>query len=179
MALVCFRRSNWWELAQGTRGRSAGQWDIWQAVYSPQGEDGYPEAIWDKETGVINKTVAAYWREHYDLSHILRRDWDTLWPKVRGKLHIFVGDMDTYYLNNAVYLFEQMLTEKNADPDDYQIEYGDRAEHCWNGDHRHINNAGNPPSPASFRYDTMYLDQIMARIAATAPPNADVTSWRY
>jgi hypothetical protein len=40
-----------------------------------------------------------YWRENYDLSYILRRDWETLWPKVAGKLHIFVGDMDTYAIS--------------------------------------------------------------------------------
>ena len=167
------------ELALGTRGRSAGQWDIWQAVYSPQGADGYPQPIWDKETGVIDSAVAEYWRENYDLTHILERDWDTLWPKVRGKLHVFVGDMDTFYLNNAVYLFEAMLRGKGADPGDYEVGIGDRAEHCWNGDPAHINNAGQPVSPASFRYNTMYLERIMARIEVSAPAGADTTSWRY
>eukprot|EP01043_Picozoa_sp_COSAG02_P038555 COSAG02_NODE_2982_length_7621_cov_3.542808_7_plen_123_part_00 len=88
--------ANWLEAALGTNGRSAEQWDIWQAVYSPQGSAGYPRPIWDKQSGAIDKEVAKYWREHYDLSYILRRNWETLWPKVRGKLHIFVGDMDTY-----------------------------------------------------------------------------------
>ena len=32
--------ANWLEAALGTNGRSAEQWDIWQAVYSPQGSDG-------------------------------------------------------------------------------------------------------------------------------------------
>ena len=52
----------------------------------------------------------SYWREHYDLSHILKRDWDKgLGKKLEGKLHIYVGDMDNYYLNNAVYLVEEFL----------------------------------------------------------------------
>ena len=79
------------------------------------GEDGYPDPIWDKDTGVIDTEVAEYWRENYDLTHILDRDWRRLWPKLRGKLHVFVGDMDTYYLNNAVYLFEEMLQEHGAE----------------------------------------------------------------
>ena len=94
------------ELVLGTKSRSGQQWDIWEAVYSPVGEDGYPKRIWDKETGVIDRNVAEFWRENYDLSYILKRDWAKLGPKLEGKIHIYVGDMDNYYLNNAVYLIE-------------------------------------------------------------------------
>ena len=62
---------NHMELALGTNSRSGGQWDIWQAVYSPVGSDGYPKPIWDKLTGKIDRSVAEYWREHYDLGYIL------------------------------------------------------------------------------------------------------------
>jgi hypothetical protein len=43
--------------------------------------------------------------------HIMRRDWDAagLGDKLKGKIHIYCGDMDTYYLNNAVYLAEEFL----------------------------------------------------------------------
>ena len=64
------------ELVLGDKSRSGQQWDIWEAVYSPVGADGYPRRIWDKRTGVIDPEVAAYWRDHYDLSAILRRDWE-------------------------------------------------------------------------------------------------------
>ena len=87
---------NGYELVVGDRSRSCGQWDIWEATFGPVGEDGYPKPIWNKLTGVIDHSVAAYWRENYDLSHILRRDWQTLGPKLRGKLRIYVGDMDNY-----------------------------------------------------------------------------------
>ena len=108
-------QTNHRELALGSRGRSGDQWDIWQAVYSPAGDDGYPKPIWDKLTGEIDRSVAEHWREHYDLSHILRRDWaKALGPKLRGKLHIYVGDMDNYYLNNAVYLVEDFLEEREG-----------------------------------------------------------------
>ncbi|MEM6380408.1 MAG: hypothetical protein AAF705_19620, partial [Bacteroidota bacterium] len=91
------------ELALGTKSRSGQQWDIWEAVYSPVGEDGYPQRIWDKKTGEINPEVATHWKENYDLAYIMKRDWETLGPKLKNKIHIYCGDMDNYYLNNAVY----------------------------------------------------------------------------
>ena len=82
------RQNNYRELALGTKGRSGEQWDIWQAVYGPMGEDGYPKPIWDKLTGKIDHDVAEYWKENYDLRHILERDWSVLGAKLKGKLHI-------------------------------------------------------------------------------------------
>jgi len=160
------------ELVLGTKGRSGGQWDIWQAVYSPAGADGYPKPIFDKRTGVIDREVAHYWRDHYDLSHILRRDWPTLGPKLRGKLHIYVGDMDNYYLNNAVYLVEEFLKTANP-PYEGTVDYGDRAEHCWNGDHTQ------PNAISRLRYHQMFAPKIVERILKTAPAGADLKSWRY
>jgi hypothetical protein len=162
------------ELVLGTRGRSGGQWDIWQAVFSPVGADGYPKAIWDKRTGVIDPEVAAYWLEHYDLVHILRRDWDRgLGRKLAGKIHIYVGEMDNYYLNNAVYLAEEFLQTTKNPPYGGEIDYGRRAEHCWNGDHTR------PNAISRLRYHQMFAPRIVERIQKSAPPGADLTSWRY
>ncbi|QHV94703.1 hypothetical protein [Spirosoma endbachense] len=161
------------ELALGTHSRSGDQFDIWEAVYSPVGSDGYPKRIWNKLTGDIDPTVAEYWREHYDLLHILRRDWKTLGPKVTGKIHIYCGDMDNYYLNNAVYLMEDFLKSVQNPSASSEVAYGDRAEHCWNGD---------PTQPnyiSRLRYNTMYIDKILKRIETSAPKNADLKSWRY
>lgn len=160
------------ELALGSHGRSGDQWDVWQSVYSPAGPDGYPKPIWDKRTGVIDREVAAYWREHYDLSYILRRDWATLGPKLRGKLRIYVGDMDNYYLNDAVYLVEEFLRQANP-PADAVIDYGDRDEHCWNGDHTRAN------AYSRLRYVQMTFPWFVERMITTAPPGADLRSWRY
>jgi hypothetical protein len=157
----------------GNHARSGDQWDIWQAVFGPVGEDGYPKPIWDKLTGEIDREVSVYWRENYDLRYILERDWKTLGPKLAGKIHIYVGDMDNYYLNNAVYLMESFL-EATKDP--YyagEIDYGDRAEHCWNGDHER------PNALSRLRYHQMYIPRIVKRIEATAPAGADLKSWRY
>lgn len=163
---------NRWELVLGDKTRSGQQWDVWEAVFSPNGPDGYPRRIWDKRTGEIDPEVAAYWRENYDLRYILERDWETLGPKLRGKIHIYTGDMDNYYLNNAVYLMEEFL--ERAEPD-YEgvVDYGDRAEHCWNGDH------DNPNAISRLRYNRFYVPQIMKRIKDSAPQGADLTSWRY
>ena len=161
------------ELALGTHSRSGDQWDIWQAVFGPVGGDGYPKPIWDKLTGEIDREVADSWKENYDLVHILQRDWKTLGPKLEGKIHIYVGDMDNYYLNNAVYLADAFL-ESTKDP--YyagDVDYGDRAEHCWNGDH------DRPNAISRLRYHQMYIPRIVKRIEATAPKGADLKSWRY
>jgi hypothetical protein len=162
------------ELVVGTKSRSGGQWDIWEAVYSPAGPDGYPKRIFDKRTGVIDKSVAEHWRENYDLSHILRRDWEKgLGAKLRGKINIYVGDMDNYYLNNAVYLVEEFLKPTKNPPFEGEIDYGDRAEHCWNGDHTR------PNAISRLRYHQMYLPKIQERILKTAPAGTDTKSWRY
>jgi len=167
------RSQNHYELALGNSTRSGGQWDIWQAVFSPAGSDGYPRPIWDKLTGEIDREVADYWKENYDLRYILERDWETLGPKLEGKINIYCGDMDNYYLNNAVYLMEEFL-EGTTDP--YyrgDIAYGDRAEHCWNGD------PDLPNHLSRLRYNEMYIPKILARIRESAPAGADLTSWRY
>lgn len=167
------QESNYYELALGTKSRSGQQWDIWEAVYSPQGDDGYPKRIFDKETGEIDKEVAAYWKENFDLRHILERDWATLGPKLQGKLHIYCGDMDNYYLNNAVYLMEDFLKKTNNPFYAGEVAYGDRAEHCWNGD------TVNPNYVSRLRYNSMYLPKILKRIEESAPKGADKKSWRY
>ncbi len=167
------RGVNSYELALGDHGRSGEQYDIWQAVYSPVGPDGYPQKIFNKETGEIDHQVAAYWRDHYDLSHILARDWSTLGPKLQGKIHVYVGSADTYFLNDAVYYLEDFLKETRNPPYDGEVKYGDRAEHCWNGD-------PNLPNYLSrLHYNTMYLPKILERIEKTAPAGADLKSWRY
>ncbi len=161
------------ELVLGTKSRSGGQWDIWEAVYSPAGADGYPKRIWDKRTGEIDRAVAEYWRENYDLRHIMERDWATLGPKLQGKVHLYCGTMDNFYLNNAVYLTEAFLGSTRDPHYAGEVDYGERAEHCWNGDQER------PNGISRLRYHQMYVDRIMARIGKTAPPGADITSWRY
>ncbi|MGB5666226.1 MAG: alpha/beta hydrolase-fold protein [Maribacter sp.] len=161
------------EYVLGDKSRSGQQWDIWEATYSPQGTDGYPVRLWDKMTGVIDHKVAEYWKENYDLRYILERDWDKLGENLQGKIHIYCGDMDNYYLNNAVYLMEDFLESTTEPYYDGEVTYGDKAEHCWNGDPEL------PNAISRMRYNTMYVPKIMDRIAESAPKGADLTSWRY
>ncbi len=165
--------NNAYELALGDHGRSGEQYDIWQAVFGPVGADGYPQPIFDKETGVIDHKVAEYWKEHYDLRAIMEKNWPTLGPKLQGKIHIYVGSADTYFLNNAVYYTEDFLKSTKNPPYDGEVKYGDKAEHCWNGD------PSEPNYLSRLHYNTMYLPKIIDRIEKTAPKGADLTSWRY
>jgi len=164
---------NGYELALGDHGRSGEQFDIWQAVYGPVGADGYPQPIFDKVTGDIDHTVAEYWRQHYDLEAILERNWGKLGPELAGKIHIYVGSDDTYFLNYAVYRMEDFLNSTTNPPYGGEVTYGPRAEHCWNGD------PTQPNAYSRLRYNTMYLPKILDQIQKTAPKGADLASWRY
>lgn len=159
------------ELVLGTKGRSGQQFDIWEAVYSPVDADGYPLRLWDKKTGLIDHEVAKYWQENYDLAYILKRDWATLGPKLQGKIHLYCGDMDNFYLNNAVYLMEEFLEATQAPYYNGEVDYGDRAEHCWNGDHTQ------PNAISRLRYHQMFIPKWAK--ALRAPEKADISSWRY
>jgi hypothetical protein len=171
--LITLEDMNRLELVLGTHSRSGGQWDIWQAVYSPVGSDGYPKPIWDKLTGRIDRSVADYWREHYDLGHILKRDWPKIGKKLEGKIHLYCGTGDNYFLNNAVYLVEDILKSTKDPHYGGEVDYGDRAEHCWNGDH------SQPNAISRLRYHQMHVPKILERIRQSAPAGADTTSWRY
>ncbi|KPK66261.1 MAG: hypothetical protein AMS21_02835, partial [Gemmatimonas sp. SG8_38_2] len=124
---------NRWELVNGTKGRSGEQLDIWSAVHGPLGDDGYFKPLFDKRTGVIDGEVAEYWRDNYDLLKHLKINWKTLGPKLAGKLHVYTGTMDTYYLNVAVKEMEAWMatTEDPHYPGFFM--YGDGEGHCWSG----------------------------------------------
>ncbi len=152
---------NWYELVVGDRSRSGGQWDIWEATYGPVGPDGYPARLWDKRTGTINKDVTAYWKERYDLRHILQRDWATLGPKLANKIHIYTGEDDSYYLDDAAHLMNEFLEEAANPPFGGEVLFQPGAPHCWG-----------PRGPE-------LMQKMITHIGKTAPAGADVKSWRY
>ena len=159
------------EYILGDNSRSGDQWDIWQAVYSPSGENGYPKPIWDKLSGEIDHDVAKYWMENYDLRYIMERDWDKIGNDLKGKINIYCGDMDNYYLNNAVVLTEDFLENTTNPYYNGEVDYGNGAEHCWNGDQQ------NPNHISRLRYNTMYIDKIRNRLKKTAPRNHNLKNW--
>jgi len=127
------QQRNYFELVNGTRGRSGEQLDVWSSVFGPIGSDGYFEPLFDKKTGVINKTVAAYWKEHYDLLYYLKTHWSTVGPKIVDKLFFYTGDADTYYLNNSTKELEAwMKTTENPHYEGFFM-YGNNKPHCWSG----------------------------------------------
>ena len=160
------------EEVMGTHGRSTEQFGIWQAVFSPVGLDGYPKPIWNPSTGEIDSTVAAYWKEHYDLRYILERDIATLGPKLVGKLHFAVGDMDTWYLNNAVHLMQDFVDSPKNPFRVADFEYSPGKPHCYmgGGDISNLESIG-----------TVYqriMPPIARHMTETAPSGADM-SWKY
>ena len=163
-----------YEHVLGTHGRSTEQWDIWQAVYSPVGADGYPAEAIDPLTGAIDKSVVAYWHDHYDLTAILKRDWPTLGPKLEGKLHFAAGDGDTYFLNNAVHLLEAQLDATRNPHSDATFQYGPRMPHCYTG-----GPADRTMQENNADWTQRVLPLMVEHMLATAPEGADTKSWRY
>lgn len=157
------QQRNYFELTNGTHGRSGEQIDIWSAVFGPIGKDGYFEPLFDKRTGVINKQVAAYWKEHYDLLYYLQKNWSTVGPKLVDKLFFFTGDVDTYYLNNSTKELEKwMKTTTNPHYEGFFM-YGNNKPHCWSG----------PVSSAER------LKEIAQFIQRKRPEGATTSWWAY
>ncbi len=173
LILATTEGTNRWELVLGTHGRSGEQWDIWQAVFSPVGPDGYPAEIWNQRTGVINHEVAAYWLEHYDLTAIMQRNWKTLGPKLQGKLHVTVGTADTYYLDGAVHLMQHALDATSNPHSDATFDYGVDQPHCYTGP------PGSTTREGGLTFTQRVLKAAAAHMLQTAPPGADTSSWRY
>ncbi len=152
------------EAVLGTHGRSGQQFEAWEAVYGPVGGDGYPQPVWDKFTGKIDHRVAEYMRDHgYDLSAYLRQNWTTVGPKLAGKVHIDVGDMDSYYLNLAVYKVQDFIDRQNDPAHAFTFSYGRPIKgHGWQ-------------STTSANIIRALADEV----AKNAPAGADTQAWHY
>ncbi|HEX5180405.1 MAG TPA: alpha/beta hydrolase-fold protein [Gemmatimonadaceae bacterium] len=125
MPTITMRQESQLEDALGTHGRSGEQLEAWEAVWGPTDADGYPAALWDKRTGHMNRQVADYMRDHgYDLRAYLQNHWSTVGPELQGKLHVVVGEMDSYYLNLACYLLQDFLDSTTAPHSDATFTYG-------------------------------------------------------
>jgi hypothetical protein len=119
-------------LGRGDRWELSGKdWGAWNATFGPRGGDGLPRPLWDGVSGKIDRTVLERWQK-YDLRLVLQKDWPTLGPKLRGKLRVWVGEADDYFLNNAVHLLDAFLT-KAKPAYEGKITYGARQGHGWRG----------------------------------------------
>ncbi len=97
-------------------GPYGGQVASFEWVFSPKGPSGAPEMMFDRVTGDVNPQVVAYWRDHYDLAHIVQQNWATRGPDLKGRIHLFVGTADTFYLDGSAHKFEAVLKQLGGDP---------------------------------------------------------------
>lgn len=113
------------EAVLGSNVRSGQQIAAWDAAYGPVGKDGYPRPIWDRLTGKIDKEVALYMRDQgFDLRYNLEKNWPQIGKDLAGKIHVYCGDMDNYYLNLAVYQMEEFLKTTENPKAEAVFEYG-------------------------------------------------------
>ncbi len=159
------------EAVLGTRGRSGGQLDAFHATFGPTDRDGYPAKLWDSGSGAIDPEVAKYWREHFDLTALLERDWERLGPRLVGKIHVTMGTKDTFYLDAASHRLEQFLeSTKLPGKGPYyggSFDFGNNEPHCY---------VGKVPNgvPMLSYYTRVFADYMRS----IAPKDADVASWR-
>ena len=124
----------WMELVNGTHGRSGtGQQDVWQSTWGPIGADGFFKPAVDSRTGVIDHSVTAYWRENYDLMYYLQRNWTTIGPKLVDKIHVYVGNMDSFFLDRATRELQAWMKTTENPHYEGEFVYGDQKPHCWSG----------------------------------------------
>lgn len=108
---------------------SGGQFSAFTALFSPKGVDGFPKPMFDPITGEIDREVAEYWRK-YDLKNYVETNWETLGPKIEGKVWIWAADMDNFYLNPATRAFEEMLKKMDNPKSDASIHFSPMKGHC-------------------------------------------------
>jgi hypothetical protein len=121
-------------LGRGDRWELSGKdWCAWNAVFGPRGKDGLPVPLWDGASGKFDRSAAVldHWKK-YDLRLVLASNWKELAPKLKGKIHIWVGDADDYFLNNAVRLLDASL-QRLTPAYEGKITYGPTGGHGWRG----------------------------------------------
>jgi hypothetical protein len=144
--------------------------DAFNATFGPTDSDGYPAKLWNAESGAINPDVAKYWREHYDLTAYLERNWDRIGRSLVGKLHVTAGTKDTFYLDAAAHRMKDFLeSTKLPGKGPYyagSFDYGMDKPHCYAGD-----------VPQGLPMLTYYLRVFGDYIRNSAPKSADL-AWR-
>jgi hypothetical protein len=98
-------------------GPYGGQMASFEWVFSPRGADGRPQPMFDRDTGDVDAAVVAYWHDHYDIAHLVQANWPQLKPDLDGKIHLFVGTADTFYLDGAAHKFKVVLDGLGAKSD--------------------------------------------------------------
>ncbi|MCK0132593.1 alpha/beta hydrolase-fold protein [Flavobacteriaceae bacterium F08102] len=115
--------------ASNTYLNSGGQFSAHNALYSPKGTNGLPKPLFDPVSGDIDPTVAKAW-EKYDFKRYVKTHWKTLGPKLQGKIFIWMGDMDHFYLNPATRSFDAFLKRSTLPTSDAKIVFSPMKGHC-------------------------------------------------
>ena len=116
---------------------SGGQFSAHTALYSPKGSNGLPKPMFDPLTGVIDSTVARHW-EKYDFKKYVQKHWEELGPKLQGKIYIWMGDMDHFYLNTGTRGFDDFLKTTKNPKSDAIIEFSPMEGHCSLYSHKEV-----------------------------------------
>jgi S-formylglutathione hydrolase FrmB len=98
-------------------GSYGGQMASFEWVFSPRGNDGRPQPMFNRDTGDVDPGVVAYWRDHYDIAYRLQQHWPQLKEDLDGKIHIYVGTADTFYLDGAAHKLKAVLDGLGAKSD--------------------------------------------------------------
>ena len=160
--VVLLRQENQLNNARGSHRRGGENFAIWEAVFGPVDKDGYPAPIWNDHTGAINADVAHAWRA-FDIRDYLETNWTKIGPDLKGKIHVYCGDMDNYYLNLAVYRLQEFL-ERAKDP-----EYGGSFQYG-----RPLKGHGWQPMS-----DANLVREMATAIKNNAPSGEGVAAWNY
>jgi len=123
--------------ASNTYLNSGGQFSAHNALYGPKGENDLPKPIFDPYTGTIDQSVAEHWKK-YDFKLYAEENWADLGPKLQGKVYIWMGDMDNFYLNPATRAFDKFLKSTSNPKSDAKVEFSAMEGHCWQFSHRRI-----------------------------------------
>ena len=137
-------------------GPYGGQISSFDWVFSPKSPSGAPTQMFDHQTGAVHPEVVAYWHDHYDLANTVETTWAQRGASLKGRIHLFVGTADTFYLDGAAHKFEARLKALDADP-----------HFTYIPDRTHFD---------LYKVDKDYqglFDQIAAEMYAVARPNSD------
>lgn len=126
------------------------QFGAYAAAFSPKGQNGLPMPLIDPITGKIDSLVAESWKK-YDLKLYTEKNWNTIGPKIKGKIYIWMGDMDSYHLNFATHSLDNYLNSTKNPQSDAIIEFTPMNGHCTQYSNRKV------------------LEQIEAKLATTSP----------
>lgn len=116
---------------------SGGQFSAHTALYSPKGANGLPKPLFDPKTGEIDSLVAKAWGK-YDFKKYAKTNWAELGPKLQGKIYIWMGDMDNFYLNTGTRGFDEFIKTTSDPKSDAVIEFTPMEGHCWQFSHKKV-----------------------------------------